>query len=592
MKEDRFLQKRGDIYYFRVKIPADLRTAFQGRLELKRSLHTQTNKKAVPLARKWTQRADELFFQLRMGIMTKKQMDQLVADFAKSETAKAADAQSWGVGVPFYPEDLDRKIETLKECIHIRSQDLKNGDIERFEPEVDDILRRAGVSVDKTSSDYKKLCTLLFQKTIDLDKAELARRKQSYPEDLAALERRLCRHSPAEPELSQPENTLNLRNLNQSITETDSSMFLSEAIKKYIAHLKTTRHEEIVSIDEYNGILNLFQKIIGDQRVKNIDISFIDKYINAQKNLPSKHHILKIFRNRSIDEKIGMVMEAKKMAKQKNDKNLEIQTTSPTTIKKHLTLVKSFLNYLETYNFIEKHPARDYHYKSRKQNQDHEERDIFTHQELQKMIAALAEEKARGKFIKAPERFWITLIGPFSGMRLNEICQLHIEDIIQDDEIWCFDVNDDGTKRVKNHEKRKVPIHPILIELGFLDYFEKVKSQKKPRLWMNLPYREPKGYYKNYGRWFNGDKGIKPFKDKFIHSYGERTLDFHSFRHCLVTDLKHQLVDEILTQAIIGHKHGHIAYERYGKPFLTRVLFDALKKVTYGLDFSALMADT
>ena len=591
MKEDRFLHKRNDVYYFRMKIPADLRKVFRGRIELKRSLRTPTHRKALPLARKWAHRADELFYQLRMGIMTKQQMEQLVADFVQSETAKTADAQSWGVGVPFYPEDLDRKIEALKECIHMRSQDLKNGDIERFEPEVDDILRRAGVSVDKHSSDYKKLCKHLFQKTIELDKAELARREQSYPEDLAALERVLCRYSPAQPAPTPPEPTPVPGNTSQIIAEIDSSILLSEAIDLYINHLKTTRHEELVSVDEYRGILNLFKTIIGDIKVKKIDISFLDKYIITQKNLPSKHHILKEFRNKSIDEKVKIVLDSIEKSKQKNSPRLKITTTSPTTIKKHLGLVKSLLDYLETYNFITKNPARKFYYKSQKTNQDHEERDIFTNDELQKMIAVLAEEKARGKFIKAPEKFWVTLIGPLSGMRSNEICQLHIEDIIQDDGIWCFDVNNEGTKRVKNHEKRKVPIHPILIELGFLDYFEKIKSKKKPRLWMNLPYKAPKGYYKNYGRWFNGDKGVKRFKNKFIGSYDERTLDFHSFRHCLVTDLKHQLVDELLTEALIGHKHGQLAYLRYGKPFMTRMLFDALKKVTYGLDFSALMAN-
>ncbi|MHB1400309.1 MAG: DUF6538 domain-containing protein [Trichloromonadaceae bacterium] len=162
MKEDRFLHKRNDVYYFRMKIPADLRKVFQGRLELKRSLRTQTHRKALPSARKWAHRADELFYRLRMGIMTKQQMEQLVEDFAKWHVDRAEEARSWGIGQPLFPEDLDIQLDALRQLIQIRSQDLENGDIARFEVEVDAILRNSGLSVD-SPSEYQKLCKLLLR---------------------------------------------------------------------------------------------------------------------------------------------------------------------------------------------------------------------------------------------------------------------------------------------------------------------------------------------------------------------------------------------------------------------------------------------
>ncbi|HQS97890.1 MAG TPA: hypothetical protein PK823_15510, partial [Novosphingobium sp.] len=46
-----------------------------------------------------------------------------------------------------------------------------------------------------------------------------------------------------------------------------------------------------------------------------------------------------------------------------------------------------------------------------------------------------------GKSRPRRARFWIPLIGLFTGMRLNEICQLHTADLRQIDGFWCFDVS-------------------------------------------------------------------------------------------------------------------------------------------------------
>ena len=75
------------------------------------------------------------------------------------------------------------------------------------------------------------------------------------------------------------------------------------------------------------------------------------------------------------------------------------------------------------------------------------------------------------------------LIGLYSGMRLEEICQLYCEDIVEKNSIWCFDINQnpskDGTvdKQLKNlNAVRLVPIHDRLRELGFLEHVQKMKK--------------------------------------------------------------------------------------------------------------------
>jgi len=59
----------------------------------------------------------------------------------------------------------------------------------------------------------------------------------------------------------------------------------------------------------------------------------------------------------------------------------------------------------------------------------------------------------------------------FQGMRMNEICQLYKEDIKKIDNIWCFDINRDRDKSIKNDDSiRIIPIHQSVIDSGFIGH--------------------------------------------------------------------------------------------------------------------------
>src|SRR5262249_27246889 len=67
---------------------------------------------------------------------------------------------------------------------------------------------------------------------------------------------------------------------------------------------------------------------------------------------------------------------------------------------------------------------------------------------------------------------WVPLIGLFSGMRSNEICQMRAGDVRRERGIWIFNVSADGAGQSLKSEAamRKVPVHSELIRFGFLDY--------------------------------------------------------------------------------------------------------------------------
>jgi integrase len=87
---------------------------------------------------------------------------------------------------------------------------------------------------------------------------------------------------------------------------------------------------------------------------------------------------------------------------------------------------------------------------ARKAAKESEEREAYSSEEIGRLLASPLygdTPRARASYQKHPEHYWIPLIGLFSGMRLNEICQLHVEDI---EGSWGEVTNAEGTRKLKN----------------------------------------------------------------------------------------------------------------------------------------------
>ena len=69
--------------------------------------------------------------------------------------------------------------------------------------------------------------------------------------------------------------------------------------------------------------------------------------------------------------------------------------------------------------------------------------------------------------INKPQRYWITLLSAYSRAKLNEICQLNVDDISKIDGIWPTNSNGDSADKSTNtkSENRVIPLHPKLLSL-------------------------------------------------------------------------------------------------------------------------------
>jgi integrase len=200
-----------------------------------------------------------------------------------------------------------------------------------------------------------------------------------------------------------------------------------------------------------------------------------------------------------------------------------------------------------------------------------EERSIYSDDEIKHVLIILTSDSSASI---RDERRWIPLIGIFSGMRLDEICQLYLDDIQQVDDIWCFNINDEKDKKLKNIASRRiVPIHPFLLHHGLIEYAEKARGIGHQRFWPHLTYSPTMGYSNKFGKWY------QRFNRQYITQ--DKRKVFHSFRHSFANKLKQQGVSEFLIAELMGHKNHSITTGRYGKKYEPYVLRDAIKCLKY-----------
>ena len=321
--------------------------------------------------------------------------------------------------------------------------------------------------------------------------------------------------SPSEAKVRALETRLKiLQNLDTSVhwealrPTTAASAPKTHSMREIYEKWKQSHPRSNDSINSCDRSLKLFEALVG-----NIAVEQVDRCMGAQ----FKTHLLQL-------------------------------DTSTKTARDKLIWVKSLLNYAHrdleltsrnVWNGI------DISFKTTKRRRP------WSDEELSTLFSQpLFTEKAlpRNKKAGGWAAYWVPLIAVFSGARVSEICQLTVDDIDTNAERPTVKIrsrSEDQRLKTINAE-RDIPIHPQLIELGFLDYVEQVKKEPVANnLWPDLPKRnERSGGY--FSQWFGEYL-------KTLELSGE--VDFHSFRHTVRTQLVLKDVSEIAIDRLLGHSH-------------------------------------
>lgn len=167
--------------------------------------------------------------------------------------------------------------------------------------------------------------------------------------------------------------------------------------------------------------------------------------------------------------------------------------------------------------------------------------------------------------------YWLPLLALYTGGRLEELGQLRRKDIKQVDNVWCINITDEaeGTS-VKTHSSRRVvPIHPVLLRLGFVEY----SHQQREKVFPALKIDSHKSLTGNFSKWWGR------YARKVIGIEDERKV-FHSFRHSFKDACRNSGIHQEFHDAFTGHAGGNVG-STYGSGPSPRRLAEEMAKLAY-----------
>ncbi|MEM6410928.1 MAG: site-specific integrase [Pseudomonadota bacterium] len=188
--------------------------------------------------------------------------------------------------------------------------------------------------------------------------------------------------------------------------------------------------------------------------------------------------------------------------------------------------------------------------------------------------------------------YWGPLIMAYQGARREETAQLRVCDVRQIDGEWIIRITDEGEDgKVKNHSSlRNLPVHPEVVEAGFLDFVQARQAAPEDYLFrqetrkgsgrlVDLSLDADERISGAWGKRFNADLKAAGVK--------KEGLTLYSFRHTWETCADHAEINDKHRRALAGRAsndpdsqdhYGDGPSIRQGKAALSKI--DPLSVVT------------
>lgn len=357
-----------------------------------------------------------------------------------------------------------------------------------------------------------------------------------------------------------------------------SSPLLSTVIEDFIRDYPADKPD---MLKKHNVTLPFFLEIVGDKPIARLRQSDIKSFFVTINALPPYA--------KEKCKKLGISL--RELAKLEHPKVIAAKTFRD----HHKTCMQNFLESSRDELHDQGFPPNlhaNYDYQGK--DEPRKTQRALTTNELKRLFEG-GELKRIASRPDEVHKFWLPVLGLYTGARVNEICQINPQtDFLTDAEtgipyILLSEDTEAGEgieKSIKTEKARKVPLHPQLIELGFPDYVTTIKKAGAKRL---FPAWTPRGgrAAPNAIGWFS----------KFLQEiglYGVENeegcvlLGMHAFRHTLLTYGENQK-PSIDLSCISGHiisQHGKNSRDGYIDPTIVYNLSekrDRLAALNYGL---------
>jgi len=550
-----YIFRRNTTWYTRVRIPPDLQPMF-GLTEFRFSLYTPHLTQAKHLSQGINKFVQQIYINIRqemkmsnnpkdltsnpsgLSALSKTQLQDIIKQYVKDFIHEFELEQAGGKRLNPYSH-----IKQLRGYDWVLSEEhdilAERRHVKRMTIEADDLLESMGLTLDKSSDDYHLLCYLLLKariRSLEACKSRLEHKLQGHTVNDILKDLDIEPPTSKEVRIFRPEQR-------QLFTENQRFHNVQP-----VTHASSLKFKEVVEAFWHDKSPTWKSRSLAD-------------YETCKKNL------LKYFKGIEVHELDYYKMKdyRDQLSNQKTAKNKPL---SISRINFYLGFAKSVCNFeMKTTGILKTNPVEGLHLKDTRRKD--ELREVFSKDDLSKLFVK-SKEYGQDKH-RIPETFWIPLLALYTGCRMEELCQLYVDQVVKIEGVWCLVIDEQyEDQSVKTSEKRLVPLHPFLID--DLKFHEFIKSLPEGRVWTNLN-RVRSRYGHGFGQWFS--------KFKTRSGIDSSKKVFHSFRHTVITRLKYKDVEDKFISELVGHStKGEKG--RYGKRFKPKRL---LKETVSKLDF-------
>ncbi len=424
------LMRRGTKWYLRVRVPTDI-VDDVGRSEIWKTLGTGDHRKAV--GRYHQARADIVAqFDILRGRrgdddVTNAELRRLVTVWFEGMNRLVA----VGIGAAFD----DARRETLA-SLEVDEGVLTDGPEDEWAPavqkQVDALLAAANITLDKSGERYRAVCNDMRRAMLETVRRSRGRLEGEGDRTYDAMFAGLDHVAPGEAGLS--------------VTEV-AAKWVEEKAPTWT---KRTRQE-------FEATVRMFVEAVGDKparRVTGADArDFKDLLVKAPATMSRRH------RGLTLPQAVKAGKDSPRLV--------------ASSINKYLSALAALFSWATMNSYVDSNPVVGLRVAPNKRAD--KQRRPFTPDELRTVFGALDG--------KTGSALWLPLLGAFTGCRVGELTQLEAGDVRERDGVDVISINDEGEKVLKsNTSVREIPVHPALVEVGFLNFAADARARGGGRL--------------------------------------------------------------------------------------------------------------
>ena len=570
-------------YLLNIKIPRDLREYF-GRNQFKISLKNGIHSQSLLFAKVLYLEVQSIFSSIRMGTISKITIKQ-VKDILKDKIERTLNHTKHIVvdTNTFIESEVKDKIEEINGDERILRTQLEqnyDGVLEHIEKEIARIIKSKDLTIDSKSLEFKELRKQFLElrlirskwkkelledsgKSVNDFRNEIYKKFNIEEEKLTPVIENYA-PEPTQPYLVEKED---------KPSQIDVSPKLSEMKEEFIGERLLSGFSP-KSTRELESTIDDLIEIIGDIPILKVTLNNARDFKKIISSLPKYRNQSPRYRGLTIKQILSLD---------------GVEGQEPKNINKLIYRVRVFFKWLKN-NYSEYVPQNHFDGLSIQEKKFDKPRDIFTNKELHKIFDTTP---FLNNTIRNPHRrnklasYFVPIIAIHTGMRLEEICQLRLEDVYKEGTVDIIRVTISKETKLKTvTSQRIVPIHENLKRVGFLEYCNYMKKQKKERVFWDLT-KSRDGYGRNIGRYF-----MEYLRKVGVYEFQSKV--FHSLRHSFITNLLQNGVREEVVNGLCGHKQKTMSTTIYFKGgFPSDLLYEeGISKLNFeGINFGKLKID-